>query len=426
MVLTQAEAVEPIRIRVKLHPAQLEVWESDARFKVVACGRRFGKTFLAVNMLIAKAAKNPGSICWWVAPQLNQTDVAFRFFKEAMPSAHVSINKTKKEAVLWNKSLVVFKTADNPDALRSEGLDFVALDEAAYQKSDVWPAAIRPALADKKGEAVLIGTFDGENYFYDLYVRGQNREEYKEWESWRFPSSANPFLDPAEIDEARCTTPEAEFEQEWEANPLVYVGAVFPGKDLVRSTERGLATGGVWRSDISTYAGLDWGYTNETALEVCQEDAEGRVSWIEEHTWTATELNVRCREIVEVCRQLNIEGIWADAAGADENATLALHLRNAGLRTVVQGVPFGAPVKRSRGSKKATFKDAGISTRRYYLERDLENLGPKCPKLIRDSKRYRYKEDTDEILKKDDHTVDAATAFYTSRRVRRMAMEQSA
>jgi hypothetical protein len=78
-------ASAPVVLDLALHDAQMEVWTSPARFKVVACGRRFGKTFLGVNMLIASAGEKPGSIHWWIAPVYDQTDVAFRFFTEAVP-----------------------------------------------------------------------------------------------------------------------------------------------------------------------------------------------------------------------------------------------------------------------------------------------------------------------------------------------------
>src|SRR5215208_6300853 len=185
-----------IYLDVELHDAQMEVWNSDARFKVVACGRRFGKTFLGVNELIAAACEKPGAVCWWVAPIYDQTDVALRFFLDAMPPELVTVNRTKKSAVLWNGSRVAFRTSNDPDSLRAEGLDFVGVDEAAFQKPAVWHAVLRPALADKKGRALLIGTFSGENWFYDQYLRGQDRNAHLEYESWRFPSSANPFQIP--------------------------------------------------------------------------------------------------------------------------------------------------------------------------------------------------------------------------------------
>ena len=188
-----------------------------------------------------------------------------------------------------------------------------------------------PALADKKGDAFFFSTFDGENWFYDLYELGQSAE-HPDWMSWRFPTIANPFIDPLEIETARATTPKAEFEQEFEANPLVYVGAVFPGEKVQQATER-LA---VIRDDC-LFAGLDWGYTNATAFEVCQEDTEGRVAWFDERSWVATQLDTRVDSIVDLARRYQLEAIYADAAGATENAKLGDALDRAGLQNSLRG-----------------------------------------------------------------------------------------
>ena len=395
-----------------LHPAQLEVAESTARFKIVACGRRFGKTFLAVHELIDAMLFNEGGIYWWVAPRLEQTEVAWRFFREAMPAQLVTYNLTRKVATLWNGATVQFKTSRDPRGLRSEGLDGLVMDEAADQALEVWIASLRPALADKKGWALLIGTFSGENWFYDLYVRGQqaDRGEYK---SWRFPSAANPYLDPIEIEEARATTPRAEFEQEWLANPMIYVGAVFDGADVQRAVERGYILE-EWPETTETYAGLDWGH-NVTSFQVCQEHpTTDAVRWIQEGNWMLMPLGpdperkapTKIDLIVSAARRHNILTIYADAAGATEIVALAAALDDAGVATEVVKVPFGK------------YKAQGITTRRWYLEQGMETISGECPELIRTTKRYHYKEGTEDVVKEDDHPVDAATAFYASRRKR--------
>ena len=107
--------------------------------------------------------------------------------------------------------------------------------------------------------------------------------------------------------------------------------------------------------------------------------------------------------MVDICRERGIEAIYADAAGATENAALADALDRAGLPTEIVRVPFGK------------YKDSGIKVRRWYLEQGLEAMGD-VPELIRTTKRYRYKEGSEDVVKEDDHPVDAATAFYASRR----------
>jgi hypothetical protein len=294
------------------------------------------------------------------------------------------------------------KGAHNEGKLRGVTLDFLVVDEAAFiPTGDRWHSELQPTLAVKGGEALFVSTFNGENWFYELYELGQDPTE-PDWESWRKPSTENPYFPPEEVERARRRTPRAEFEQEYLANPLIYVGAVFPGEEVQLAAERG--HGVEYRDDLGTNAGLDWGYTNATAFEVCQEDVEGKVSWIHEHLWVQTQLEVRVAHIVEACRRYQIEAIYSDAAGATENAALAAALDDAELETVVVKVPFGK------------FKEAGITTRRWYLEQGLESMSPRCPELIRTTKQYRYKEGSEDVKKEDDHPVDAATAFYASRR----------
>jgi hypothetical protein len=106
---------------------------------------------------------------------------------------------------------------------------------------------------------------------------------------------------------------------------------------------------------------------------------------------------------VKVCREQSVEAIYADAASPADNARLVDALDRAELPTEVVAVPFGK------------WKDTGIKTRRWFLENGLEDLSPACPELIRSTKRYHYKEGTEDVVKEDDHPVDAATAFYSSR-----------
>jgi hypothetical protein len=92
---------------------------------------------------------------------------------------------------------------------------------------EVWNEAIRPALSDKKGRAVFISTPKGLNFFYELFLLGQDRKNNPDWESWKFPTISNPHIDPKEIEELRKTTPERIFAQEFEAQFLTDSGEVF-------------------------------------------------------------------------------------------------------------------------------------------------------------------------------------------------------
>ena len=368
---------------------------------MVACGRQWGKTRYAAVWALKKAVA--GEVGWWVAPDAIVADVGWDEIKPLAAQVPGAVIKDSypRTVTFPSGGWLQIKGAHLPGKLRGRTLDFIVGDEWAFVNDGGkrWNSELRPTLAVKQGEALFISTFDGENHFYDLYELGQDDNE-PDWESWRKPSIENPYFPLEELELARRTTPQAQFEQEYMANPLVYVGAVFPGEKVQQATERVPEI----RPELSKFAGLDWGYTNATAFEVCQEDAEGRITWFEERLWVSTQLETRVGAMVESCRRNKIEVVYADLAGKDGNAMLAAHLEDEGLPTVVVEVPFNK------------YKTHGIEARRWFLEQDLETMSPAVPELIRTTKRYRYKEGTEDPLKEDDHPVDAATAFYASRR----------
>jgi hypothetical protein len=388
------------RLRFRPHEGQSEVHTSKARFRVVACGRQWGKTRYAAVWALKKAVA--GQAGWWVAPDANVADIGWDEIKPLASQVPGAVIKDSypRTVTFPSGGWLQVKGAHLPGKLRGRTLDFLVVDEAAFiLTGERWNSELRPTLAIRGGEALFVSTFNGENWFYDLYELGQD-ENYPEWASWRKPSTENPYFPLEELELARATTPEAEFEQEYMANPRVYVGAVFPGEKVQQATERRTEI----LPELPKFAGLDWGYTNATAFEVCQEDTEGRITWFEECLWVSTQLETRVGAMVESCRHNKIEVVYADAAGADGNAMLAAHLEDAGLPTVVVKVPFNK------------YKTHGIEARRWFLEQDLETMSAAVPELIRTTKRYRYKEGTEDPLKEDDHPVDAATAFYASRR----------
>jgi len=139
-----------------------------------------------------------------------------------------NVNRSEFYIEFINGSQLWFKSADNPDALRGRGIDFLILDEAALIKRDAWEQALRPSLSDTKGRVVFIGTPKGYNWFHEVWTRG-NDPLQKDWKSWQYPTSQNPYIPKEEIEEARRTLPEIVFQQEYEAIFTENLGAVFRG-----------------------------------------------------------------------------------------------------------------------------------------------------------------------------------------------------
>ena len=208
-------------LNVSLHPAQLEIFNSKARFKVVAAGRRFGKSHLACWLCIIFALRSNKGDVFYVAPTFQQAkDVAWDVFKRLIPKGEgVAEDYHENTGVikLVNGRKIHLKGSDRPDTLRGVGLAFCVIDEYASMKPSVWEQVIRPALADHKGSMLAIGTPAGRNHFYDLYNYASSGQD-PHWEAWHFTSYDNPFLDPAEVDAAKASMSSFAFKQEFEAS----------------------------------------------------------------------------------------------------------------------------------------------------------------------------------------------------------------
>lgn len=214
--------------RIKLppfHPRQREIALDEARFKVAACGRRFGKTRLGAALCIMTAGK--GGRAWWVAPTYPVASVGWRLIhRMARQVPGAVIRQGDLMVTFSNGGEIQVRSADNPDSLRGEGLDFVVMDECAFIQEDAWLEALRPALSDRKGRAMFISTPKGRNWFWRLWQKCLDDQDH-EWRGWQLPTADNPYIDPVEIEAARRGLPERIFAQEYLAEFLDDAGGVF-------------------------------------------------------------------------------------------------------------------------------------------------------------------------------------------------------
>ena len=211
--------------RVRLSRPQGKVYRSRKRFRVVCAGRRFGKTFLAVNYLL-EGAEEPNTVNWYVAPTYRQAkQIAWKMLKQLTPSDWVSTwNETDLTAHLVNGSEISLRGADNPDSLRGVSLNRVVLDEYADMTSEAWTEVLRPALADKQGGALFIGTPKGFNHFYDLWTEAHTREN---WAAWKFTTADGGNVPLSEIESARAELDDRTFRQEFCASFETMAGRVY-------------------------------------------------------------------------------------------------------------------------------------------------------------------------------------------------------
>ncbi len=245
-----------------LHPAQREVWDERCRFKVLACGRRWGKSLMGSLACVTGGLR--GGRTWWVAPSYKMATVGWRAIARLgrqVPGAQVRLSEML--VTFPGGGSVQVRSADDPQSLRGEGLTLAVLDECAFMREVAWTEALRPALSDKLGGALFISTPAGRNWFWRLWMRGQDAAE-RDWRSWRFPTRDNPYIAPSEIEAARRDLPERIFQQEYEAEFLESSGEVFR-----RVLDAATATGMEPQPGRQYVMGVDWAKSADfTALTV--------------------------------------------------------------------------------------------------------------------------------------------------------------
>ena len=207
-----------MKLDLALTPWQIEVMESDHRFKVVAAGRRTGKSHLAAVSLVLHALNGEPGKVFYVAPTQGMArDIMWDKLYELFGDIIVNHNVNNLTLTLNNGATLYLKGADRPDTLRGVSLKHLVLDEYAFMKGDVFDAILRPALSDRKGSALFIGTPEGRNHFYDHFVTATMGKD-DQWDGWHFTSFDNPFLDKEEIEHAKATLPSWAFQQEYMAS----------------------------------------------------------------------------------------------------------------------------------------------------------------------------------------------------------------
>lgn len=224
---------------------QEEAFMSEARFKILCNGRRWGKSLYAAVEVINYLFRENKRV-WVVGPTYDLSRKVFREIyryvrprrKIWYPYGHCSDSKSEMRILTNWGTEILGKSADNPDSLIGEGLDLLIIDEAARIKESIWDENLRPTLTDRQGKAIIISTPKGRNWFYHLWTRGKD-PQFPLYKAWQHPTSDNPHISPEEIEEARMTLPDRAFRQEYLAEFLEDTGGVFRNvRRLIRGTLR--------------------------------------------------------------------------------------------------------------------------------------------------------------------------------------------
>ena len=371
---------------LNLTESQKKVAIDTRRFRVLCCGRRWGKTTLAIDQIKARAAI-PNSRIAYVAPTYQQArDIAWEQLKRDCREAAETINESRLEIKLVNGSHIVLRGWESIETLRGQALDLIVLDEIAMMRNFWmnWQEIIRPTLTDTKGEGIFISTPKGFNHFYDLYNLGETDADYS---SFHFTTYDNPHIPVEEIEKAKKEITEDRFAQEYLADFRKTEGLVY------KEFDRKLHLFDEEPEQINkTFGGVDFGFTNPAAVYTIKKDFDLKY-WIT-HEWYKTgQTDAKIADYVSALR-------WNECYPDPESASgiAELEKRGINLRDVIKN--------------KDSVRN-GINVVRELFKANRLFIHKSCTSLIWELETYSYPDRRDSHnedenpIKENDHACDA-------------------
>jgi phage terminase large subunit len=262
---------EVIEIPYKPREHQLRVHEllDGKRFAVVVAHRRFGKTVAALNHLIREAVLNEKETprYAYIAPTYGQAKrVAWDYLVKYTTPLGGTNNISELRVDFWGRRIQLYGS-DNPDSLRGQFFDGVIIDEVGDQNPKIWTDIIRPALTDRKGWCLFIGTPKGHNHFKELRDRAEKEEG---WGLLEFKASETGVVDETELKAAKNEMGEDKYRQEFECSFDAAVEGSYYGQ-MLNELEEKKHMQEIPREELSrTFTAWDLGMGDSTSIWVAQ------------------------------------------------------------------------------------------------------------------------------------------------------------
>lgn len=358
------------------------------------CGRRFGKTTEAVEEIKGYVlSSEEGDKIAYIAPTYQQArDIAWEMMIRELRPIIIKKNEARLELEVMNKDgksvLLVLRGWESIETLRGQKFRFVVIDEVASMRNFWvgWQEVLRPALTDLQGHCLFISTPKGFNHFYDLYNLQDKDSDYK---SFHFTTYDNPFIPREELEKARLEITEDRFAQEYMADFRKQEGLVY--KEFSR--DRHVIEVYPEESNITeTFAGIDFGFTNPTAVIHLKRDRDENYFVIAE--WYKTQRTDK--QIAEYVASCNFNRVYPDPESPSAIEELNLHHVS-----VVEVIKNKDSIQTGINKVRELFK-----TNKLFIHKS-------CVNLISELETYAYPErrpnmnEYENPIKENDHALDA-------------------
>ena len=380
---------------MELTPAQKEIAKDRHRFRVVNCGRRFGKTTLSAYELLGFAVSQKEARVPYYAPTRDDArDIMWNILQKVAGEAIVDKNEGRLEITVRNKfggtSLIpLYGWEAVQERRKGVGVknNFIVLDEVAKYRNfwSGWHEVLRPTLTDTKGHAMFISTPLGFNHMYDLYGMEAKDTDFK---SFHFTSYDNPHLPIEELEKAKIELTEDRFQQEYMADFRKSEGLVY--KEFIRAFH--VFKDYPQKEWVEEFGGHDFGTTNPCASITIKKDRDAKYYvWNEFYKSGLTD--AQQADYVAALK-------WSKCYPDPESASGILELKR-------RGVNVREVIKNKDSIRN------GINTVKELLKTNRLKIHESCVNLIWEFETYSYPErkpnhnEEENPIKENDHALDA-------------------
>lgn len=379
-------------LEFKPHAAQQAIADASLQYKylVIRAGRRFGKSSLALNIVLREAIYNPGRY-WIIAPEYTQAkSIYWRDLVDEYVPPNIIIKKNDNELILeimavdGKTSVIEFKGSDREDKLRGAGLKGVVLDEYAFQKESVWDKVVGPMLVQTDGWAIFITTPNGvsnhfKKFWDDAVAFETDNESQKLWKTFHFTSYDNPTIKRENLDAERARLTEEFFTQEYLAEFAKFTGLIYTGFDD-KVHVRDFEVDETW----NFYRSIDFGATDPNAVSFLGVDKDG-VIYVFDELYIS---DIFTSELAELIKQKSAHRYYV-ATYADSAAKQSI------LDLGTYGI-YAIPVKKNMAAKETSSKQwiiAGINQVHQLLKEQKIVIHPRCKATIKEFMSYSWRKD---------------------------------